>query len=318
MFDLDAIEKDWKENSFCLSDKDILEIYKAEGITTTAFKEEIDSIKDRFPHNPTAEERLIASIFGDSKREEIEKQDKEIQDQIDACLSDRRRLSEDAQKKIIEGCMDVVFDSTRFWYDFFDAKVPIEKLYYVCLEALISSVKYCVHFSTKSCFKSYVHESIRKNIIKHMAKWEHISYRNAFYIIDKIQSDKYGIPQREELYRSEFKPYFEYDYDRMQVEKPSRMYERLKNFGEEVNFVGITSSSLFMSDYEEALADLPKRQEYIMRLSFDSNGYRHLSTKEIGDKLGVDRSKVEKTKAKALLKMRNNERLQRYIGDNKE
>ena len=39
MFDLDAIEKDWKENSFCLSNKEIREIYIAEGVTTKAYDE---------------------------------------------------------------------------------------------------------------------------------------------------------------------------------------------------------------------------------------------------------------------------------------
>ena len=41
MFDLDAIEKDWKENSFRLTDKEIRQIYISEVITTNAFYENL-------------------------------------------------------------------------------------------------------------------------------------------------------------------------------------------------------------------------------------------------------------------------------------
>ena len=47
MFDLDEIERDWKENSFCLSDEEIRKIYIAEGVTIDAYYDAVE--RERIP-----------------------------------------------------------------------------------------------------------------------------------------------------------------------------------------------------------------------------------------------------------------------------
>ena len=66
MFDLDAIEKDWKENSFCLTDKEIREIYISEGVTTKAYREKVDELW-KMRRYGTADEELIELLFGKPK-----------------------------------------------------------------------------------------------------------------------------------------------------------------------------------------------------------------------------------------------------------
>ena len=76
MFDLDAIERDWKINSFSLSEEEIIEIYRAEGITWKKYKEELEEYRRATRIDISAEERLLASIFNDKeilKKIELEK-----------------------------------------------------------------------------------------------------------------------------------------------------------------------------------------------------------------------------------------------------
>ena len=42
MFDLDIIEEDWKNNSFSLSENEIIEIFRSEGATLRKYNEEIE------------------------------------------------------------------------------------------------------------------------------------------------------------------------------------------------------------------------------------------------------------------------------------
>ena len=79
MFDLDAIEKDWKENSFCLSDKEIREIYIAEGVTTKAYDETMTKFRNSLPkyyeNEIVAKESLLKAIFmfKEESKEETER-----------------------------------------------------------------------------------------------------------------------------------------------------------------------------------------------------------------------------------------------------
>lgn len=62
MFDLDAIEKDWKENSFCLTDKEIREIYISEGVTTKAYSEKVAELKNEIKYLNELEEKVKVKI----------------------------------------------------------------------------------------------------------------------------------------------------------------------------------------------------------------------------------------------------------------
>lgn len=72
MFDLDLIEQDYLKNSFKLSEEEIIHIFQLEGVTLTAYDNEIDEYRKK-THNHnylTAEERLLQLIFGENKKEE--------------------------------------------------------------------------------------------------------------------------------------------------------------------------------------------------------------------------------------------------------
>lgn len=45
MFDLDMIETDWLNNSFRLSEEEIIEIYRSENITLSKYYEQIEEYK---------------------------------------------------------------------------------------------------------------------------------------------------------------------------------------------------------------------------------------------------------------------------------
>ena len=108
-----------------------------------------------------AEERLLLAIFGEDK--EIIKREEELRAKYE-CPT-KKRLSNELQKKVVEGSLDIVFEETRYWYKFFKEKIEIERLYYICLEALINSTKYMIHCE-KPVFKLYVLKSIKRNVIK--------------------------------------------------------------------------------------------------------------------------------------------------------
>ena len=179
MFDWDAIEKDWKENSFCLTDEEIRKIYINEGVTRKAYAEAEEKFIKTLPkYKSTAEERLLLTIFG--PKEELEKAYEEIErinekrKEMWKSKPKRPSLSQKSQSTIVEGCLDVVFERTRSWYSCLDGNIPMEELYYICLDSLLKSVKYCLHYSTKSSFRAYVKKCIEKNIIKLISKKEHI------------------------------------------------------------------------------------------------------------------------------------------------
>ena len=140
-----------------------------------------------------------------------------------------------------------MFDSTREWYKFFDGKVSMERIYYVCLEALINSVKYMLHCK-KPVFELYVIKSIERNIIKHIAKWEHITYRKAYEIIKGFIDIDYLLGNNDKKIDLEF------NYDnKEELEKPSKIYYRTRNESYNVDYTKNVSSNNFLKDYMEAL-----------------------------------------------------------------
>ena len=119
MFDLDLIEDDWKKNSFQLTDEEVFEIYKSEGVTKKEYEIKREEIINRYK-KISPEERLLISIFGDEKeKNELDEIDKECHEKLKAI---KLRLSHSSQMKVVEGTLDVVFDSTRYWYEMLDRK----------------------------------------------------------------------------------------------------------------------------------------------------------------------------------------------------
>ena len=73
MFDLDLIEKDWINNSFRLSDEDIRNIYKSEGVMLKDYNDEWNKYwKDYYAIKLVdPEEKLLNTMFG-TQNEELE------------------------------------------------------------------------------------------------------------------------------------------------------------------------------------------------------------------------------------------------------
>lgn len=298
MFDLDLLEKEWLDNSFRLTEEEIIEIYQKEGVTLKKYSEQQEEYRRKNRTGLTAEEKLLQLFYG--KNEKIEEPSKEMEEPV------RKYLNKDLQKKVIEGTLYIVFDSTREWYKFFDGKVSMERIYYVCLEALINSVKYMLHCE-KPVFELYVIKSIERNIIKHIAKWEHITYRKAYEIIKGFIDVDYLLENNDKKIDLEF------DYDnKEELEKPSKIYYRIKNESYNVDYTKNVSSNNFLKDYMEALQFLEEDEKMIMQLSFDKEGNLGLTNNEISDYLGIEPNEIVSIRRKAIKTLRKNKTLNRY------
>lgn len=321
MFDLDAIEKDWKENSFRLSDEEIRKIYVAEGVTK---KDQYD-IEDEFlkslPQSLlSAEERLLAVMFNDAESKAKMEKHYEIVEEREKLIKSnwpkKPRLSIESQKKVVEGCMDLVFEDIRHFYQRFEGNVPVENLYYICLESLMKSAKYCVHNNTKNCFRAYADRSITIHVIDYIARKEGISYRNALAIYngtmksykedpwlfdydDKIASyvDKFTY----EKFNSKEIPY-----------KPSSIYNMTKDESFDVDYIGPISSEEFSFDYNEALSNFDNQDIRVMNLAYDKDGQSLLTTNEISEITGIKPTKIKVIKDRVKRSLRKDDRFNKY------
>ena len=305
MFDLDEIERDWKINSFSLSEEEIMEIYRVEGITRKKYSEELDEYQRtmRININISAEERLLASIFND--KEIIKKIELKEKLREEHKFPAKRRLSEIAQRKVVEGCLHLVFQSTREWYSFFDGKISIERIYYICLESLMNTVKYTLH-PEKKVFRFYVMRNIEKNIIQFIARREHITYKEAYRIINNLDCD--GNP----LWRSDRKSELSSDCENEEPKKMSEILYLLRKTSYSVDYIKNVSSEEFMRDYYSALDSLDELERIVMGLSFDNSGNRAFSSKDIGDYLGINAKKVSNIRRRAIKTLRKNELFNKY------
>lgn len=303
MFDLDMIEADWLNNSFRLSEDEIIEIYRSENITLSKYNEQIEEYKKNTHIEMSAEERLLRAIFGNDK--EIIERENELRKQYE--FPTKKYLSKDLQKKVIEGSLHIVFDSTREWYKFFDGKLSMERIYYVCLEALMNSVKYMLHCE-KTVFELYVLKSIERNIIKYVARWEHITYREAYEIINNYFVDSDYVL---ELHGKELELSLDYD-DKEELEKPAKIFYRLKNDSYDVDYIKNISSDEFMKDYISSLDNLDDIARMVMQMSFDIEGNRGLTNAEIADYLGIESTKVSNIRKKAIKTLRKDIKLNTY------
>lgn len=298
MFDLDTIENDWKEHSFSLSEEEIIEIFRKEGATWSNYKEEIDQYRKN-TCIMTPEERILATIFEDNELLKKEEELKKIYS-----FPKKKHLSSNAQKIVVEGSMYMVFNATRKWYHLFNGKISQEKIYYLCLEALIKCVKYVVH-SEEPVFESYVSKCIERNVIKNVARWEHLSYRDVYTYVHNINSkyDRYGNEVKE----------LSFSYDDKEIpESPATILYMKRNDLCDVDYVKDISSKQFICDYNEALNKLSKVERKVMQLSYDVEGFRGLTYAEISKCLGLKENDIENVKRRALRKLKNDDKLNKY------
>ncbi len=74
-------------------------------------------------------------------------------------------------------------------------------------------------------------------------------------------------------------------------------------------------NNLFLEDYFSALEDLSDLEKKIMLLYYYRDGCNNLTLKEVADILGIKLDKVKKEKAKAIKKLRKNEKLFSYYNE---
>ena len=183
--------------------------------------------------------------------------------------------SADAEK-IITGTMDVVFDSTREWYNKLDGRISIESIYYVCLEALMDAVYFCGQITTAT-FRDYLRNEINLAMNVFLADY------------DEVNDDNLSIST-----------------------KPGTINHMLAKEPYYEDYIGNVSSNQFMSDYYTAVNQLPSYERDVIKLSYDSEGKLGLTATEISEYLGIDKDKVTFTKKRALNKLSNNHVLREY------
>lgn len=303
MFDLDLIEEDWKNNSFRLSEEEIIELYRSENVTLRDYEERIDKYI-RLTHKHlklSAEERILRSVFGDQEDLKEQERKNKVIDEIPE--PKKKRLSKEAQAKVVEGCLYMVFDETHGWYNFFNGVLSLETIYYICLDALMNSVKYMVHCE-KPFFELYVSRSIERNIIKYVSKSIHISYRDAYDMIH----------WRSNFGRDSIVTKLSLSCEITEnLEKPSKIFYQLKDVYYEINYIKNISSDEFMTDYNIALGNLDDIARVVMQLSFDRYGYRGLTNAEIADYLGIDAKRISNIRRRAIKTLRKDPKLNMYL-----
>lgn len=314
-FNLDIIEEDWKKNALYLTDEEIMTIYNKEGINLKNRRKELEEFEKTLPQFPVHKEAPICYLIFPSRYPNYEKYEKEYWKECNRISNERDRmwkeecpkpkhLSIESQKMVVEGCMDVVFNNTRDYYEEFKGNVSMEKLYYLCLETLLNCAKKCVHFTTKPCFRYYVSESIRKRITSYMARLEHISYHNSYCIIK--HENYYLKPDEIQEFKFDYKPKMEEPY------RPCDIYELLKNKEYYPNYIEKISSDEFMQEYIQSLDKFTDQEKRIMSLLYDRFGDKLLTIKEISEKLDMDINTVKNTTDKIKRKLKNNTKFRKY------
>lgn len=309
MFDLDLIEQDWKNNSFRLSEEEIIEIYRSEGVTKKEYNYQMEQYIKKikgYSANLTPEEKLIRSVF---HQEEYQKETEEIQKKRKEVPEPKKKhLSEESQRKVVEGSLYIVFDATRGWYKFFNEEISLEVIYYICLNSLMKSTKYMLH-NEKPVFQFYVTKSIESAIIEYISRHIHMSYREVYRIINSCLDSN----QNDNMYPDGF---FEkinnLVENKEEPEKPSKIFYLLKDEQYDVDYTKEISSAKFLKDYQQALDNLDDISRQVMELSYTTDGECGFTSKEIGEFLGIDSKKVINIKRKALKRLSEDERIKAY------
>lgn len=177
----------------------------------------------------------------------------------------KKHLSVENQKKVVTGSLDIVFSETRRWYERLDKKMPLEKIYYICLETLMWAVKRLSH-NEKPTFSFYIIKCIENRMSLYS---QHITEK------------------KEEI-----------------CLKPSDI-NYIKNKATYTHdFVSYISNNEFMKIYHKALSKLDPIEREVMSLFYDSNGYHILTYEEISKITGFDINEVRNAKRRAIEKLR--------------
>ena len=316
-FDMDVVEADWLKNGVCLSDEDIREIYIQEGVTWSAYQKKVKECEDKLPKPPlSSEEKLLASIFNDEEKIAIsEKFEKENDRKLDEIYADKPRLSEESRKRVVEGCMDLVFGMVRGYYRIFGTRVPMEDLYYNCLEALNNSAKYCLHYKTKDCFRAYAAKGMRRQIVSYIARRERIAWRNANYLVTMLETGN----------KKDYFDYYHVGYtEEIKLERRSIVAELrpresinylLRNRSYVVDYVREIAREITLKDLSidcmDVLDSLTSLEEYVIRKRFE----QQYTEKEIAELLHIDIREVREIKKRALHKLRDSHVFDKYRGE---
>ena len=182
-----------------------------------------------------------------------------------------------------------------------------------------------------------------------MARREHISYRNAYYIIEKML---YGGKDLFDYYKPGYKLYFDYEsfedkvefvpYDEVgdfvsneDSDDECTQYDEVGNFvcnedsddectqlekltiqgrlTSEVDYDCILVSDMFMRDYDEFLQEhLTNAEEIVMRLSYGNDGRKKYTVEEIALQFKTTPEKIKNIKERAISKIRENKKLNMY------
>ena len=292
MFDIDKLEEEWKKLYKALSEEEIYDIYKSDGATYDNLDDRIKDYNNYVNAKITPEERLLYSIFGTN--EEIKKKlDEEQQRRENTKYPEENHLSLDKQKIVVEGCMDVVFEVTRKWYESFNGSIDIEDIYYTAIYSLISAVRRCVH-NGKMTFKRYVHSYIYTSISRMVAK-------------------KLGIKPSELEKDMYFNKVDKYNKNDIEVPtKPGTVNYMLANTPYYENFNEGVSNDEFIKDYNDVINKLPFYEKEVFRLSYDNEGYPGLTYSEISEYLGISNNDVRNAKRRVIRKLRNNDIINSY------
>ncbi len=212
------------------------------------------------------------------------------------------RLSPEKQKDVVEGCMHLVFEQTRYWDEVLGHAFDIEELYYICLRSLISSAN-CCHY-VQPVFPNLVYENIRKSMYSLMARRLHISYRELYEKMEYHELDHESTsPDDRQLYDIPSKPTFLIPTD------PKKIFLMTKDIPTEEEHE--KESDAFMEAYYQELNKLGGLEKYVMTMAYNSDGFPGLTNAEIADNLMIDINTVNSLKKKALLKLRKKESIKK-------
>ena len=272
-----------------LSSEEINRIYQEEGVTTSVYNKKCEEYNKKYGYQPTAEEILIAKLFG----EDIPKRENKK-------TSLKQRLSKDSQKKVMGGCLDMLVEETKRWYYSLEGRISAEELYNIILRSLINSARNFLYHSEKSNFRLYAKEIIRANIIEYIRRRQGISYQNIQYLLNYK-----GI---KELWKDEYEPEINVDSKEPVPCSPGEINKILSFIPQYVDYIDQVSSNEFMVKYNQALGNLSNTESDIISLSYPINA-PGLTAQELGEYLGMHAEEVVKLRTKAKRKLRKNESL---------
>lgn len=317
MFNLENIEKDWIENSYSLSEEEILDIFREDNATIPQYIESMEEWHKKTkvsPKNITAEERLLRAIFGETEEQkhESERYQKLLEAKLEKYPEPKKQhLSKENQKRVVDGSMHLVFKYVRYYYNMFEFKISEEILYYLLLESLINVAKYMIHCGNL-VFNLYVQKSFENSITKYISRIEKVSFDEAN---DVIRYYEYKSLNLESFWLGKDEIEKKYNLSYKKPEDPVSPFELkflLRNETLNNDLMEEINTEDFFKDYRHVLEGLSEEEKIVMQLSYDKYGYIGLTYGEIADYLGIEKKKVANIKKRALKHVRKSTLLNKY------